>query len=383
MSGKTSCNEDEDDLMSTNWPHSQRSNSCVSHSDEKLATCNGSKGVRAASETPRSLDNVSRDGLSHEATPTDRRLRRQIANCNERRRMQSINAGFQALRHLLPRKDGEKLSKAAILQQTAEFIHRLMAEKNNPSEDSNPILAKKRRLAECEQSEITELRESPVLVGRHSLNEQQADVSTYLRTIDELKGALSKEQQLRMIYEHELIEIKRYTSSLGFGPNLPIVHQLSPRLERGDINATSNLLGAQPNLNSLAAQNAAANAYLLNAAASLAQSQPVLTPSQSSTYHQLQPVPVRMHSTESSLATSAGDPPSKTSFPLNAAIGGTSSRSVFSVAPTAATVSNGELTASIAQRNLQAIIDAIRHIEGGVMAARSSSSPHPTDVMVR
>ena len=41
----------------------------------------------------------------------DRRLRRQIANCNERRRMQSINAGFQALRSLLPRKDGEKMSK--------------------------------------------------------------------------------------------------------------------------------------------------------------------------------------------------------------------------------------------------------------------------------
>lgn len=41
----------------------------------------------------------------------DRRIRRQIANCNERRRMQSINAGFQALRSLLPRKDGEKMSK--------------------------------------------------------------------------------------------------------------------------------------------------------------------------------------------------------------------------------------------------------------------------------
>lgn len=41
----------------------------------------------------------------------DRRLRRQIANCNERRRMQSINAGFQSLKLLLPRRDGEKLSK--------------------------------------------------------------------------------------------------------------------------------------------------------------------------------------------------------------------------------------------------------------------------------
>lgn len=45
----------------------------------------------------------------------DKRIRRQIANCNERRRMQSINAGFQVLRQLLPRKDGEKISKVTIL----------------------------------------------------------------------------------------------------------------------------------------------------------------------------------------------------------------------------------------------------------------------------
>ena len=41
----------------------------------------------------------------------ERRLRREIANSNERRRMQSINAGFQSLRTLLPHHEGEKLSK--------------------------------------------------------------------------------------------------------------------------------------------------------------------------------------------------------------------------------------------------------------------------------
>ncbi len=41
----------------------------------------------------------------------DKRLRREIANSNERRRMQSINAGFQSLKTLLPHHDGEKLSK--------------------------------------------------------------------------------------------------------------------------------------------------------------------------------------------------------------------------------------------------------------------------------
>jgi hypothetical protein len=41
----------------------------------------------------------------------EKRMRRQIANSNERRRMQSINAGFQSLRQLLPHHEGEKLSK--------------------------------------------------------------------------------------------------------------------------------------------------------------------------------------------------------------------------------------------------------------------------------
>ncbi|KAL4706524.1 hypothetical protein ACJJTC_015722 [Scirpophaga incertulas] len=59
----------------------------------------------------------------------EKRIRREIANSNERRRMQSINAGFQALRTLLPRHEGEKLSKAAILQQTAEYIYSLEQEK--------------------------------------------------------------------------------------------------------------------------------------------------------------------------------------------------------------------------------------------------------------
>ncbi|KAI5753280.1 hypothetical protein M8J77_025485 [Diaphorina citri] len=53
-------------------------------------------------------------GPSHLLTPCtdkEKRIRREIANSNERRRMQSINAGFQSLRTLLPHHEGEKLSK--------------------------------------------------------------------------------------------------------------------------------------------------------------------------------------------------------------------------------------------------------------------------------
>jgi len=41
----------------------------------------------------------------------DRKVRREIANSNERRRMQSINAGFKSLKTILPHADGDKLSK--------------------------------------------------------------------------------------------------------------------------------------------------------------------------------------------------------------------------------------------------------------------------------
>ena len=44
----------------------------------------------------------------------EKRIRREIANSNERRRMQSINNGFQSLRSLLPHHEGEKLSKVGV-----------------------------------------------------------------------------------------------------------------------------------------------------------------------------------------------------------------------------------------------------------------------------
>merc|ERR1712038_1939024 len=68
-------------------------------------------------------------GVGGENMDQERKIRREIANSNERRRMQSINAGFQSLRTLLPQHEGEKLSKAAILQQTAEYIYSLEQEK--------------------------------------------------------------------------------------------------------------------------------------------------------------------------------------------------------------------------------------------------------------
>nr|CAH8855633.1 unnamed protein product [Trichobilharzia regenti] len=63
----------------------------------------------------------------HGQPDQEKRVRREIANSNERRRMQSINAGFDSLRILLPSiADGEKMSKATILQLTAKYINTLL-----------------------------------------------------------------------------------------------------------------------------------------------------------------------------------------------------------------------------------------------------------------
>lgn len=67
----------------------------------------------AALSNGNSISNVGRvTPRSH--MEQEKRIRREIANSNERRRMQSINAGFQSLRTLLPHHEGEKLSKVSL-----------------------------------------------------------------------------------------------------------------------------------------------------------------------------------------------------------------------------------------------------------------------------
>lgn len=65
---------------------------------------------------PQQLQQQNIQQQSMDSRPMDhdeKKMRRQIANSNERRRMQSINAGFQSLRQLLPHHEGEKLSKVS------------------------------------------------------------------------------------------------------------------------------------------------------------------------------------------------------------------------------------------------------------------------------
>lgn len=88
-------------------------------SDGGCSTSSGAGGDRVYAEEILQPDNHSggsNSSGSQKRGPMvvdDKKMRRQIANSNERRRMQSINAGFQSLRNQLPHHEGEKLSKVS------------------------------------------------------------------------------------------------------------------------------------------------------------------------------------------------------------------------------------------------------------------------------
>ncbi|CAN8006146.1 unnamed protein product [Ixodes hexagonus] len=147
----------------------------------------------------------------------EKRIRREIANSNERRRMQSINAGFQSLRTLLPHHDGEKLSKAAILQHTAEYIYQLEQEKTRLLSQNSQL----KRLVSSQMSPDSDgsSSDSPLPkrkkgdnsesalddegIAGMSLQEAECREDFSAREIVELRMQLDRERQLRLILEEQ------------------------------------------------------------------------------------------------------------------------------------------------------------------------------------
>ncbi|KAL1284782.1 Transcription factor [Trichinella pseudospiralis] len=115
--------------------------------------------VAAAAAATTTVVTTKHHGRHHRLDP-EKRLRREIANSNERRRMQSINAGFQALKAMLPRREEEKMSKAAILQQTAEHVHSL----NCKVADMTKKLVKLQKACDSKGSQAEPLLEEGELV---------------------------------------------------------------------------------------------------------------------------------------------------------------------------------------------------------------------------
>lgn len=136
------------------------------------------------------------------AQDQERRIRREIANSNERRRMQSINAGFQSLKTLLPHTDGEKLSKAAILQQTSDYIFALEQEKTTLLAQNNQL---KRYIQEFSGSSPKRRRaeEKDEGIGSPDTLEEEK-VEEVRREMLELRQQLDKERSARMQLEEQV-----------------------------------------------------------------------------------------------------------------------------------------------------------------------------------
>ena len=69
--------------------------------------------------------NTSNSETSEPPLSDEKKSRREIANCNERRRMQSINDGFVRLKSLVPCIAKEKVSKVTLLRhiRTARDVY--------------------------------------------------------------------------------------------------------------------------------------------------------------------------------------------------------------------------------------------------------------------
>ncbi|XP_044159782.1 transcription factor AP-4 isoform X1 [Bufo gargarizans] len=135
----------------------------------------------------------------------ERRIRREIANSNERRRMQSINAGFQSLKTLIPHTDGEKLSKAAILQQTADYIFSLEQEKTRLLQQNTQL---KRFIQEFNGSSPKRRRAEDKDEGIGSPDIWEEEKAEDLRReMIELRQQLDKERSVRMMLEEQVRDL--------------------------------------------------------------------------------------------------------------------------------------------------------------------------------
>ncbi|EYC03854.1 hypothetical protein Y032_0091g2458 [Ancylostoma ceylanicum] len=305
-------NEDDDDfspqpIWATNGAHAE-----------------SGKGNGIASARPISR---SASSLSPNSSDPDRRLRRQIANCNERRRMQSINAGFQSLRALLPRKEGEKLSKAAILQHTADLIQQLQSERSRYL-DNDEAGGKKPKI------EIDDCAEF----------DQQRSM------IDSLQMALERERTARIFLEQQLNQMREmYQNGLKAAvtptsASPPQQRQQQPQQQQQPQAAIAN-----------PAPKITTTSTTMSVHDSVIRPTPLIAPISVDVSPRMS---VPMPPTPSPML-----PPS---MPPHSATGPLSAPSAFS---------SSSITA---HRSLQTILDAIRHLEGGALVPPTPSPPPPS-----
>ncbi|MBN3305092.1 TFAP4 factor, partial [Amia calva] len=126
----------------------------------------------------------------------ERRIRREIANSNERRRMQSINAGFQSLKTLIPHTDGEKLSKVVVCFKpaltNASVLPAVRESLRVCQEEFSGSSPKRRRAEEKDEG-----------IGSPDILEEEK-VEDLRREMIELRQQLDKERSVRMMLEEQV-----------------------------------------------------------------------------------------------------------------------------------------------------------------------------------
>lgn len=167
------------------------------------------------------VDDVDDGGGNPLEGPSEKRIRREIANSNERRRMQSINAGFSSLRSILPHHEGEKLSKAAILQQTAEYIYSLEQEKTRLLSQNCQL---KRLLGQTQQeSDETDSGPAPkrrlMDTGQKLLFEDEGD------ELVEIQNKYERERRTRMVLEEKVRTLEAAATGVSRRINQNQQHQ--------------------------------------------------------------------------------------------------------------------------------------------------------------
>ncbi|KAF5305903.1 hypothetical protein FQR65_LT07514 [Abscondita terminalis] len=168
-----------------------------------------------------SKSRVKQDGEPPTTMEAEKRIRREIANSNERRRMQSINAGFQSLRSLLPHHEGEKLSKAAILQQTAEYIYSLEQEKTrllsqncqlkrlvNQQHEVGELPPKKRKTEVIMPAMTDSAEEVETLTTSEPVGILSVAVVEPSESPSELRRQLDHERGLRVLLEEQIRQME-------------------------------------------------------------------------------------------------------------------------------------------------------------------------------
>ncbi|CAL1291623.1 unnamed protein product [Larinioides sclopetarius] len=142
--------------------------------------------------------------------------------------MQSINAGFQSLRALLPHREGEKLSKAAILQSTADYVYQLEQEKTRLLEQNSQLSRRMLNSPHINHDSDGSCSESPLPkrkkrepadcvdegIGSSSPSRSDNGVDDVKRELIDLRLQLEQERTLRLLLEEQIrsLESRLYPS---------------------------------------------------------------------------------------------------------------------------------------------------------------------------